>query len=200
MDPRELAAILGDWGYAALLALLLATGVLSPIPEDLLLVAAGYLVSAGIFSWARTLPLCLVGVVASDVLLYWWGTRIRRGVGSRWAGQVVRSERLARAGAWFDRFGDRAVFVARLVPGTRAVAFVGAGLRGIPLRRFLLYDTLGALLWVPLLTALGSQLGEEVGGLDRLISRVTRIGGWVVLAVLVLAVAWLLRRGEESKL
>ena len=200
MDPRELAALIGDWGYVALFSMLLATGVLSPIPEDLLLLAAGYLVSAGIFSFAWTLPVCLVGVVASDLMLYWWGSRIRLGARHRWAGKVVRGERLTKAAAWFDRFGEPVVLIARLVPGTRAVAFVGAGLRGIPVRRFLLYDILGAIIWVPLLTSLGSQLGEEVGGLDRMIGQITRIGRWLLVAAAALIVVWFFRRSEESKL
>jgi membrane protein DedA with SNARE-associated domain len=200
VDPTSVADFIGNWGYLALLLALLATGVLSPVPEDVLLIAAGYLISAGVFRWHLSVPICVAGVVGSDVVLYWWGTWIRRGVGGRWSRQVVRPDRLARVGRRFERFGDAAVFLARLLPGTRAVAFVGAGLRGMSVRRFLLYDTFGALIWVPLLTWLGTQLGEEVGGLERVLAQLTRVGGWIVVGVLVMVVIWYFRRGEESKL
>ncbi|HSK10326.1 MAG TPA: DedA family protein [Vicinamibacterales bacterium] len=200
MDPAAVATFIGDWGYLALLVALLATGVLSPIPEDLLLLAAGYLISAGVFTRPLTIVLAMVGVIGSDVILFYWGGWIRSGAGGRWSRQMIRPERLATVTAWFDQFGDPFVFVARLAPGTRAVAFVGAGWRGMSLRRFLFYDTLGALIWVPLLTTLGSQLGEEVGGLDRLLAQLTRISQWVVLAMVLLILVWYFLRSEQSKL
>ena len=200
MDPALLTAFVSDWGYVALLVLLLATGVLSPVPEDVLLLAAGYLVSTGALAWGWTIPVCLVGVVGSDAILYWWGTRIRTAGRTGWSRHVIRSERLERAAEWFGRFGEPVVTFGRLVPGTRAIVFVGAGFRGIPFRRFLLYDTLGALVWVPLLTFLGSQLGEEVGSLERAGALLGRVARWVMLAVVVLLVAWYFARSEESKL
>src|SRR5688500_9464711 len=51
MDPHSLLTLLETWGYAALLVLLIATGIGSPIPEDLLLLTAGYLIFAGVFLW-----------------------------------------------------------------------------------------------------------------------------------------------------
>ena len=58
------------WGYPALLLLLVLTGLGSPIPEDLLLVTAGYLVFTDVFQWPLALVVCLIGVVVSDVMLY----------------------------------------------------------------------------------------------------------------------------------
>lgn len=70
VDPETLSAILGVWGYPALLVLLMLTGVGSPIPEDLLLLTAGYLVFSDVFAWPSALAVSLVGVVISDVMLY----------------------------------------------------------------------------------------------------------------------------------
>ena len=58
------------WGYPALLLLLVLTGVGLPIPEDLLLVTAGYLVFTDVFQWPLALAVSLIGVVVSDVMLY----------------------------------------------------------------------------------------------------------------------------------
>jgi membrane protein DedA with SNARE-associated domain len=199
MTPHDLSTLLGDWGYPALVLLLCATGVGSPIPEDVLLLAAGYLVSAGVFWRPWVILLAVFGVVASDLMLYTWGRQMRVRATGRFM-RLVRPDRLERATDWFERFGDRIVLWARLLPGTRTVVFVGAGLRGMPIGRFLLYDTVGACIWVPLLVFLGTQLGEELGGLDRLLSDAGRLVRWLIVGAIVLLVLRRLLRAEESKL
>ncbi|HVL66987.1 MAG TPA: DedA family protein [Vicinamibacterales bacterium] len=200
MDPSSLASLLHNWGYPALLVLLCATGVGSPIPEDLLLLSGGYLISAGVFSWPVTLPLAVTGVVASDFVLYTFGRRMRRQAGGGRLGRMVPAGRLARFGTWFDSVGTPAVFIARLVPGTRAVVFITAGLRGVRPATFLLYDIAGALVWVPILVWLGTALGEEIGGLTSLMAGATRLFFWILLGVILLLAIWRLWRAEESKL
>lgn len=199
MDPASIAEMLDDWGYPALLVLLFATGIGSPVPEDLLLVSGGYLISADVFSWRVTLPLALTGVVASDVMLYGIGRRLRVHSQKGWVARWVRPERLTRVMPWFTHLGPAAVFVARLVPGTRALVFVSAGLQGIRLGPFVAYDLAGASIWVPLMLKLGSELGDEIGGIQALVAAISRAGFWIVIAALALLIAWRFRRAEQSK-
>ena len=200
MSPARLAELLGDWGYATYLLLLVATGLGSPIPEDLLLATAGYLISANAFSWPGALILGIVGVVTSDVLLYTWGRRLHAGMSRGWMSRLVRPHHLAAAEVWLARFGDKAVFFGRLLPGTRTVAFIGAGVRRMPLGRFLLFDVLGALVWVPAVLFAGAQMGEEIGGLDQLLARLARSVVWIVLGLIILLALWKWRGAEASKL
>jgi membrane protein DedA with SNARE-associated domain len=199
VNPADLSHVLSEWGYSALVLLLCATGVGSPIPEDVLLLAAGYLISAGVFWHPLVIALSIFGVVASDLMLYTWGRQMRVRADGRFI-RFFRPRRLERATDWFDRFGDRIVLMARLLPGTRTVVFVGAGLRGMPVGRFLLHDTVGACIWVPVIVWLGTQLGEELGGLDRLFNDVGRLLWWLVAGAVVLALLRHFFRAEESKL
>jgi membrane protein DedA with SNARE-associated domain len=80
------------------------------------------------------------------------------------------------------------------------VAFIGAGVRRMPLRRFLLFDVLGAVVWVPAVLFAGSQIGEEIGGLEQLLARLARSAVWVGLGVVILAALWKWRGAEASKL
>lgn len=200
MSPVRLAELLADWGYATYLFLLSATGVGSPIPEDLILATAGYLIAAGVFSWAGAYAAGVIGVVGSDALLYGWGRRFRSGASQGWMSRFVRPHHLATADRWLARFGDRAVFFSRLLPGTRAVVFIGAGLRQMPFGRFLLYDAAGALLWVPIVLVAGAQIGEEIGGLERIGPTLGRFAVWIVAGLLLLLALWRWWRAEESKL
>jgi membrane protein DedA with SNARE-associated domain len=200
MSPERLAELLADWGYPTYLLLLVATGLGSPVPEDLILGTAGYLISAAAFSWPAALVLGVLGVVVSDVLLYAWGRRLHAGVSGGWMGRLVRPHHLVAAERWLVRFGDKAVFFGRLLPGTRTVAFIGAGVRRMPIARFLLFDVLGALVWVPAVLFAGSQIGEEIGGLDQLLARLARSVIWIGLALFILVALWKWRGAETSKL
>jgi membrane protein DedA with SNARE-associated domain len=199
VDPLVLAEFVATWGYLALLALLLLTGLGSPIPEDLLLLVGGYLVFIGALTWPLTLAIGLAGVVGSDLLLYSAGRHLawrpRRSLEAR----VLSPVRLRRVTQWFARFGALAVFGARLIPGTRALVFVTAGLQGLPASRFLIYDGLGALIWVPLVLLVGHRLGDRVGDLNALLGWTQDGGVWLALAAILLIV-WLVWGREESKL
>lgn len=200
MEPLVLAEFVATWGYLALLALLLLTGIGSPIPEDLLLLVGGYLVFIGALTWPLTLAIGLAGVVGSDVLLYSAGRHLawrpRRSLEER----VLSPARLRRVTQWFVRFGAPAVFGARLIPGTRALVFVTAGLHGLPASRFLIYDGLGALIWVPLVLLVGHRLGDRVGDLNAVLGWTQDGGVWLAAFAAILLIVWLVWGREESKL
>jgi membrane-associated protein len=200
MDPSTLAVFLQQWGYPAFFLLLCITAFGFPIPEDLLLLSGGYLISADVFSWAIALPIAIGGVITSDFILYTFGRRMAQHAASRPPGRLVATARLQRFAGWFDRVGAGAVFLARLVPGTRAVVFISAGLRGVPPRIFVLYDAAGALLWTPLMVWLGTVLGGRIGSLAHLIDGVARFAFWIVVIAVALLVLHRYWRTEESKL
>jgi membrane protein DedA with SNARE-associated domain len=191
MDPQAAIEFLEQWGYPAYTALLLATGLGSPLPEDLLLLTAGYLISEGLFAWPLAFALGMTGVLGSDLMLFAAGTRMRRHAPTRkWVQRLVSTGRPGVARLWLRRHGAMAVFFARLVPGTRYLCFISAGLYGIPPRRFLLFDLLGALIWVPLLLFVGAKLGENLGGLESLLRGVGRSIIWVIVALIVGLTVW----------
>jgi len=199
VEPESLSAILGVWGYPSLLVLLVLTGVGSPIPEDLLLLTAGYLVFSGVFNWPAALAVSFTGVVISDVLLFSAGRHLAWRSRRR-ENQVLSRERLARASDWFDRVGERLVFIARLVPGTRAMVFLAAGVRAVPGGRFLRYDLLGAALWVPAMLVIGHATGSHIGDLEAMGAWLSRSAGWVIAIAAMLLLMWLTWGREESKL
>ena len=200
VDSESLVTALGLWGYPALLVLLILTGVGSPIPEDLLLLAAGYLVFSDVFDWPAALAVSLAGVVVSDLMLYSAGRHLAwRSL--RWPdSRVLSRERLARATGWFDRVGDPLVLIARLIPGTRAMVFLAAGARALPVWRFLRYDILGASLWVPSMLLLGHASGSRIGNIETVMVWLSRSVAWVIATATVLFVLWLTWGREESKL
>lgn len=199
MEPHELSALLGSWGYPALFALFLATGVGSPVPEDVLLLATGYLISVGILGWAAAAAVAWLGVIASDLILFAAGRRLAWHISGRSVDGFFSPARMRHATRWFDVRGDRLVLLARLVPGTRAVVFVTAGMRAMPGQTFLKYDALGAMLWVPTLLWVGHLAARRLGDPVALADYVTG-ATWTPVVVLVVFICWLTLGREAAKL
>src|SRR5690606_22232147 len=107
-----------------------------------------------------------VGSVGGALILYgiaaWFGPERLRRVVLRYQRWLRVTERdLDRAEAWFDRWSVTAVLVCRCVPLVRSLISIPAGLRRMPLLSFLLYTTVGSLVWNTLFVSAGYLLGER---------------------------------------
>ena len=199
MDTCTVSDVLGTWGYPALLLILVLNGR-SPIPEDLVLLAVGYLVYIGVFQWPLALAVGVVGVVVSDLLLFSAGRHL--GWRSpRWSDGRPSPEGFERTTRWFARLGHRAILLARFIPGTRALVFITAGARDVPVWSFLRFDLLGAALWVPAMLAVGHAFGDTIGDAHEAISWLHHGAIWAAgLIALLLLALWLSSGRSVSKL
>jgi membrane protein DedA with SNARE-associated domain len=173
------------------LAVLLET-VVPPIPSEVLLPLAGYLVQTGRESLLPVFLLATAGSVLGAALLYqlgrWLGPeRSRRALGRL---PLVDAGDVERAFDWFARHGRSAVLVGRLVPVVRSFVSVPAGVVRMPWPRFLLYTTLGSALWNALLIGGGMLLGTQY----ELVERYTGVLDRLLVPAVVLAVGALVVR------
>ncbi len=163
--------------YLGLFVVLMLCGLGMPIPEDVALLAGGYLVHRGITRYPITLVVSLFGVVAGDNSLFFlgrhFGTGLVRYFGLARPGRQLQIERIQ---AFMQRHGHRAIFYARFLAGLRALIYLSAGSFGVRPAVFFLYDLLGALISVPIVVSLGYLFGKQLemvvrylGGFERLI-------------------------------
>jgi len=195
----QIVAVLEQYPYVGVAAVFLLCGLGLPLPEEIVLLAAGYICTK--LPQQVTLPLMMVwcagAILCGDLIPFVlgrvFGARLLR---LRWMRLLVNKQRLAMFDRWFRRRGDAVILIARFIVGLRVVAFFTAGTMKMPWRRFLVLDGLGILLIVPLLTWLGYT---SAGFIDDMIANVQRVergilwaavGGLVVLALW----AWLRRR------
>ncbi len=181
------SAYIEHFTYAGLFVVLLLCGLGLPMPEDIALLAGGFLVHRGITRYPITLAVSLVGVVAGDNSLFFlgrhFGTGLVRYFGLTRPGSQLQINRIRR---FMHRYGHRAIFYARFLAGLRALIYLTAGSFGVTPARFFFYDLLGAVISVPIVVSLGYLFGGELesvirflGGFEHLI--------WIV-AVLSLAI------------
>jgi membrane protein DedA with SNARE-associated domain len=169
--------------YAGLLVVLILCGMGLPIPEDVALLAGGFLVHRGVIQYPMTLLVALVGVVAGDNSLFFLGRRYGTGLVTYLGIGRPRSQRqIDRLKEFMQRHGHRAILYARFVAGLRALVYLTAGSLGVSPLRFFLYDLAGAVISVPIVVTLGYLFGNELEAVLRYIGGVEKLV-WVVVAL-----------------
>ena len=182
----------GYFGVAALIAL---QNLFPPIPSALILPLAGFLVGQGRFSFFAVLLAATMGSVISALVLYalgrWIGEEgLRRLVRRFGRFALVEEPELDKALGWFGRYGGIAVLIGRLVPGIGTLISVPAGLRHMPILRFVTYTALGTGLWNGTFIGLGWALGARW----QLAQRYLHMFEYGVLAIAIGGLLWFLWR------
>lgn len=171
------SSYLEHFTYLGLFVVLMLCGLGMPIPEDIALLAGGYLVHRGITRYPITLGVSLLGVVAGDNSLFFLGRHFGSGL-VRYFGleRPRRKLQIERIQDFMQRHGHRAIFYARFLAGLRALVYLTAGSFGVKPAVFLAYDLLGAIISVPVVVTIGYLFGAQLekivrylGGFERLI-------------------------------
>lgn len=180
-------SVIESWGYPGIFALMLFENLFPPIPSEVIMPLAGYLVADGQLSLVPTLIAGTLGSVIGTGFWFVVGAMIGAARLKRWASRFGRAMTLAPAdidGAqrWFDRHGGLAVFFGRMIPAVRTLISVPAGIARMPLSRFLGFTIAGSLIWTGALTAAGMVLHANYGLVENVIDPVSKL----VIAVVVL--------------
>ena len=142
--------------------LLVAENLFPPIPSEVVLPLAGFLVGRGELNLWGALVAATTGSVLGAVVLYgigrWGGRRLVLRYGSLLR---VDEHGLDRAEGWFRHYGDVLVLFARLVPVARSIVSVPAGTAKMPLVRFVVLTGVGSAVWNALLIGAGVLLGAN---------------------------------------
>ena len=154
--------VLSALGYLGLALLLVAENLFPPIPSEVVLPLAGFLVGQGELNLWGALVAATTGSLLGAVILYslgrWGGRRLvlRYGTWLR-----VDKESLDRAEGWFRHYGDALVLFARVVPVARSIVSIPAGTAKMPLVRFAVLTAVGSAIWNALLIGAGVFLGAN---------------------------------------
>lgn len=192
--PEGLAQLVEQWGY---LALGLGVGLGLPVTEDIWLPAGGYLARAGALSLPGVLGAGLAAAVVADNLGYWIGRVGGRPLLDRLGRYLLLTPaRLQRAEAFFERYGEAAVFFARFVTWVRFSAGPLAGVSRMPFPRFFVYNLCASVLWVPAMVIVGYLFAPQ---LNQVLSVVWRAREVTVVAAILLVLLWAVRAGLRRR-
>lgn len=180
-------------GYLAVFALMALENIFPPIPSELIMPFAGFVAARGELSVAGVLVAGTAGSVAGALPWYYAGKiygkeRLEAFADKHARWLTVTHGDIEHAMQAFDRHGRKVVLFGRLIPAIRTLISVPAGLACMPMGQFLLYSTVGSLVWTGLLAGAGYLLEnqyERVADYVDPVSKAVLIGllGWYLYRV-----------------
>jgi membrane protein DedA with SNARE-associated domain len=183
---------LRDSGYLGVFALMALENIFPPLPSEMIMPFAGFVVARGELGLVGVLVAGTLGSVAGALPWYYLAKvygrdRLKKLATRHGRWLTVTPQDIDESLQAFDKHGGKAVLFGRLVPAVRTLISVPAGIAEMPLPKFLLYSTVGALAWTGLLTATGFLLEDKYTEVSKYVDPVSK-------AILGLLLAWYLYR------
>ena len=177
-------------GYVGVAALMAVESACVPLPSEIIMPFAGYLVSIGRFQLIWVATAGALGCNLGSTAAYFVGAYGGRRFVQRWGSLLfVRQEELVRVEAFFKRYGSITVFVGRLLPVVRTFISLPAGIARMGQLRFQLYTFIGSWLWCYALAFVGMKLGERWNS-DPALRAVFRQLDFAIIAGILLMLFW----------
>lgn len=165
LNPETLLTSLGDIAFWVVLAIIFAEcGLLIGffLPGDSLLFVTGLFIAQGFITvniWLASV-LLIIAAILGNLTGYWIGQKVGPPLFRRPDSRLFKQEYVDKTHAFFDKYGARAIVMARFVPIVRTFITATAGIARMDFRVFMTYSALGAFLWAGLVTIAGYFLGN----------------------------------------
>ncbi len=194
------------WGFLLIFIFMTIESSFIPFPSEVVMIPAGFLAFKGQLTTGNPWIDCIIAVVvgclgsiAGAYINYYLALKLGRTFLHKYGKYFFLKEpTLDRAEEIFRKYGELATFVCRLLPAIRQLISIPAGLARMPLKSFTLYTTLGAGIWIIILTAIGGYFGHLTADMSYLemIEKgkeiISKNYGWILLGLAVFAAAYLL--------
>jgi membrane protein DedA with SNARE-associated domain len=197
----RILSFISHYGYLVIHFGVMAESTGVPLPGETILLASGFLVQQGHLDLGDAIVFGILGAVIGDQIGYWVGREGGRRFVLRWGRYLfISSERLARAEAFFERHGGKAVFLARFFSGLRVFGALVAGISRMRWGTFLLYNALGGAVWATAVILLGYFLGSSMGLVERWLGRATLVLTSVLAVVVAFCLAYRWAANNRARL
>lgn len=187
LNPAEMTEWITAWGYTGIFICIFIGNVGIPVPEETVLLAAGFLTARDILDFRIVVLVSIVSAVVGDNFGYLAGRIGGRRLLDRLASafEFVR-RRYERFKVFFRQHGNKTVFFARFIAGLRFMAGPMAGSAGMPFLSFFGWNVLGAVVWCTAMVLIGYIIGDQW---DLVAPVIHRAGHWVTAAILLVVLA-----------
>jgi membrane protein DedA with SNARE-associated domain len=195
-----IVAVISTTGYFGIVVLMAIESACIPLPSEVIMPFAGYLVSIGRFSLIGAATMGALGCNVGSTIAYFVAAKGGRKAVERWGAYVlVSAAELDRAEHFFARYGAITVFVGRLLPVVRTFIAFPAGLARMPMGKFQIYTFLGSWPWCFGLAYVGYVLGARWNS-DPTFRELFRRFDIVIVGLLVAGFIWFVwTRWRESR-
>lgn len=178
--------IISHTGYTGVVLLMAVESANIPLPSEVIMPFSGFLVASGQLNLWLVAIAGAFGCLLGSILSYWIGATGGRALVEKYGKFIlINHHDLKQADKWFARWGDEAVFIARLLPVIRTFISFPAGISRMNFKKFAIYSFLGSLPWTYALAYLGVKMGSRWENLKDYFHKFDLLIGIVIIAFLV---------------
>lgn len=194
-----LLAIISQLGYVGIFLGMVIESSFFPFPSEVIMIPAGALVARGEMSFFIVFLMgllgSLVGALINFALAFYFGRTVINSLVSRYGKFIfITEEKMKKTDLYFKKHGEVTTFVGRLIPVVRQLISLPAGFAKMNLLKFSLYTSLGAGLWVFILTLIGYIFGGDLSSFHKIL-----LTGALVLFALLTSIIYLLFKKRRKK-
>ncbi len=167
-----------------------------PIPSEITLIPAGFLVSQGQMNFYIVLASSVFGTIGGSLFNYWIARHFGRIILIRFGKYFfITEEKLKAIEFFFKRHGAISTFSGRLLPAVKHFISFPAGLGKMDLKIFLLYTAAGGFIWNSILLTLGYFIGENQALIKKYIKHVNV---FIIISLIVLALVYYYKNKRKT--
>jgi len=184
-------------GYPGVILLMAVESANIPLPSEVIMPFAGFLVYKGELSLIWVAVAGGLGCTLGSAMSWWIGMVGGRPLVERYGRYLLLDkDELDRGEKWFIKYGHSIAFFSRLLPVVRTFISFPAGISRVPIGKFLLYTFLGSVIWSYLLALVGYKMGENWENIEVYWRKFDYL---IVGAILALFVWWIIRKVKKMK-
>ena len=192
-----------QFGYLGVAFLIMIENLFPPIPSEVILTFGGFMTTTTELNIPLMIVAASVGAVVGAAILYGIGTlldveRLDKIVDKY--GNILRITHadIHKADSWFDRYGFWTVFFCRFVPLIRSLISLPAGMANMNFGLFLLFTTVGTVIWNTVLIYLGAAVGSQWETIVHYMDIYSNVA-YVILGIIGIAVIiWYIRKRKQT--
>ena len=191
--------VISSMGYIGIVALMFVENVFPPIPSEIIIPLAGFMVSKGQLSFVGVVAAGTIGSALGSLPFYYVGRtikekRLRKLIAKYGRWLTISDNDLDRAKSWFGKYGGWTVFFCRLIPGVRSLISLPAGIERMNIISCLLWSAAGLALWTTVLTSAGYLLRSNFEKVEEYLDPVA----YLIIGALIIAYIYRVSRNTET--
>lgn len=193
-----LVSVVDQLGIIGIFIMTFLESTFAPIPSEITMIPAGYLVQQGKMDLVSVLIASITGTIGGAYFNYWIAKRFGRSLFLRYGKYFFMTpEKLAKLELFFAKHGAISTFTGRLIPGVRHYISFPAGLAQMDVKKFFIYTALGGALWMIVLITLGFYIGKNQELMATYLPLI-KLGIFTFIALL--ATYYIIRNKRRAKL
>ena len=197
--------LMNQFGYIGIFLLIAIENIFPPIPSEVILTFGGYMTTYSNLNVPLVILSATLGSLLGAIVLYAIGKilnkeRLMKIVSGK-VGKILhlKKDDIESADKWFDTKGEKCVFFCRFIPIVRSLISIPAGMSEMNIPKFLIYTTIGSLIWNSVLVVVGSIVGENWENIVNIFDTYSTITLILLIIIFILFVVWFYKKRAKKQ-